>query len=260
MLTVNEGVLGFINANNAFCFIENSSYTRSLLTHGSKCTEYFKMEKAFKDVFQKPQIYASLLFSVIIAVFFGWFRYEGMNANEELRSKLQIIEVIVGITGFSLLPGLYPKGYNGIKSHVIQSHLHSNETSIGVIKRARYLQNLSKTVLLLVLTMLLTYLPICIANGIQAVTKQAKGLPETKGFMLFYTLSYLSMCSNGIFNSMIVLYRNKEAKRWMFQKLLTCGCRKGRHCVQGEKKCQHNIEENGQVAQKPRAGCCEPVA
>ena len=132
---------------------------------------------------------------------------------------------------FTFLAVLYLKGYYGIKNHVERSCVHSNETSIDLINRARYLQNLSKTVLLLVLAMLLTYVPFCIANGIQAVTKLVKGYSATKWFMLFYTLCYLLMCSNGIFNSIIVLYRNKEAKRWLFQKLPRCGYEKRRFGV-----------------------------
>ena len=199
-----------------------------------------KWRKRFKKCFQKPQIYACLLFSAIIAILYAWYIYKRMNAVNELQSILRLIEVVVGITGLSFLAGLYLKGYYGIKSHVTESCVHSNETSIDLIHRVRYLQNLSKTVLLLVLAMLLTYVPFCIANGIQAVTKLVKGYSATKWFMLFYTLSYLLMCSNGIFNSIIVLYRNKEAKRWLFQNLLRRGSRERSYGAQGEKRSQHS--------------------
>ena len=68
-----------------------------------------KWRRRFKKCFQKPQIYASLLFSAIIAMLYAWYIYERMNAVDELQSILRIIEVIVGITGLSFLAGLHGK-------------------------------------------------------------------------------------------------------------------------------------------------------
>ena len=218
-----------------------------------------KWRKRFKKYFKKPQIYACLLFSVIISTLYGWYIYERIKLVDELQNILRLIEETVGITGLSFLTGLYLKGYHGIKNHVAQSRVHLNQNSIGVIHRARYLQNLSKTVLLLVITLLLTYMPFCIVNIIYAVRKLVERHSGTKWLMLFYTLSYLLMCSNGTFNSVIVLYRNKEAKQWLFQKLPRCGCRMGRYGVQGEKRRQHSMKETGQSTEKFRAGTCDTV-
>ena len=218
-----------------------------------------KWRKRFKKCFQKPQIYASLVISVIIAILFGWYIYEKIKLVDELQNILRLIEVIVRITGLSFLSGLYLKGYYGIKNHVAQNRVHPNETSLGLIHRARYLENLSKTVLLLVLTLLLTYVPFCILNMIFAVRKLVERHSGAKWSMLLYTLCYLLMCSNGIFNSMIVLYRNKEAKRWLLQKLPRCGCRRRTYGMQGERRSQHSMREIGQVTQNFRAVCRDAV-
>ena len=218
-----------------------------------------KWRKCLKKCFQKPQIYASLLFSAIIAILYGWYTYETNKLVNELQNILRLIEVTVLITGLSFLTSLYLKGYHGIKNHVAQSRVHLNQNSIGVIHRARYLQNLSKTVLLLVITLLLTYVPFCIVNIIYAVRKLVERHSGTKWQMLFHILSSLLISSNGIFNSVIVLYRNKEARRWLFQKLPRCGWRRRRYGVQEEKRSQRSMKETGQSTEKFRARCCDTV-
>ena len=56
---------------------------------------------------------------------------------------------------------------------------------------------------------------------------------------------------------MIVLYRNKEAKQWVFQKLLTCRCREMADNVQGQMRSQNSTKEIGQVRLKSAAGCLD---
>ena len=171
-----------------------------------------KWRERVKKSFKRPQIYFVLSSSAIIAALSSWYFYEVVHFSEEWQGVLQLIDAILGLLGMSTLSRLYFKGYSGIYKHVVQSRLHSNETLADSSHRVGYLQNLSKTVLLLALTMLLTYVPFCIATGIKAVTSLVKAFPMTQGLMLFYSLCFPLMCSNGIFNSMIVLYRNKEAR------------------------------------------------
>ena len=139
-----------------------------------------KWRERFKKCFKRPQIYFVLLVSSIIAVLYSWYFYKVLYFDEELQGVLLLIDASLGLLVLSILSGLYFKGYSGIQEHVAQSRVLSNKTSGDSSHRGRYLQNLSKTVLLLVLTMLLTYMPYCIAIGILAVTKLVKGFPATK--------------------------------------------------------------------------------
>ncbi len=122
-----------------------------------------------------------------------------------------MIELIIGLVGLSFICGLYLKGYFGIYQHVAQNRVQTDNSGIDRCHRSRYLRNLSKTVLLLIVTMILTYVPILIASGILSLTKLIDGYVKSKELALFYTISYLLVCLNGVFNSMIIFYRNKEA-------------------------------------------------
>ena len=203
-----------------------------------------KWRERLKKCFKRPQIYFVLLFSAMMAVLFSWYIYNVLYLDEEVQGVLLLNETILALLVCSIISGLYFKGYFGIQKHVAQSRVYSNETSGDSSHRGRYLQNLSKTVLLLVLALLSTHVPFYIANGIIAVTQLVKGFLVSKGLILFYTLGCTLLCSNGIFNSMIVMYRNKEAKQWVFRKLLRCGSRKRRDEVQVEGRAPHSTGEN----------------
>ena len=202
-----------------------------------------KWRERFMKFFKRPQVYFVLLFSAIIAVLYSWYFHTALYFNEELQGVLQLLEAILGLLGLSILSGFYFKGYSGIRKHVVQSSLHSNETSRDPSHRARYLQRLSKTVLLLVSTMLVTYVPFYIATGIIAVTSLVKMLHMTKWVGDILRSLFPLMCSNGIFNSMIALYRNKEAKRWLFENMLGRGCRKRIDASQGQSRTQQTMGE-----------------
>ena len=192
-------------------------------------------ERAMNSL-KRPQVYFILSVSAILAILISWYFYNALYYNEEVQGVLLLTDAILGFLGLSILSGLYFKGYSDIYRYVVKRRLHSNKTSGDTSCRVRYLQNLSKTVLLLVLTMLLTYLPFCIAIGIKAITSLVKVLPMTKGLVLFYGLCFLLTCSNGIFNSMIVVYRNTEATQWVFVNILRCGCREKKDAVQGQRR------------------------
>ena len=184
-----------------------------------------KWKGRFKKCFKKPQIYFILLFNVLISVLSAWYTYERRRLDENVIGVLQLLEAIHVLLGLMFLCGLYLKGYLSIHRHVTQNRVHSDSSGRDYCHRSRYLRDLSKTVLLLVVTMILTYVPFVIVTGLLSLTRLAKGYALTKELVLFYSISYLLMCSNGMFNSMIIFYRNKEAKQWVFRKLISYSCR-----------------------------------
>ena len=188
-----------------------------------------KWRTRFKKCFKKPQIYFMLLLNVLIAVLSAWCTYEKRKLQRNAIGVLQLLEAIHGLLGLSFLCGLYLKGYISIHRHVTQNRVHSDNSGIDYCHRSRYLRDLYKTVLLLVVTMILTYVPFLIVTGILSITRLARGYAITKELILFYSISYLLMCSNGMFNSMIIFYRNKEAKQWVFRKLIGYCCRNELH-------------------------------
>ena len=99
-----------ITTCNACWFIDNTNYTRSLLTHGSKCADYLQMEKSFQEVFTKPQIYFILMFNALMAVLSAWYKYEKRTFNRDSIAVLELLETILGTIGLSFFLWIVSEG------------------------------------------------------------------------------------------------------------------------------------------------------
>eukprot|EP00794_Sanderia_malayensis_P010732 gene10732-11881_t len=148
---------------------------------------------------------------------------------------IAVIEVI--ITGAHLLSavlaaGLYIKAYIRIRKFVSENPVHrdreagSNDPSTAR-QQPRYVRELFKTILLLIIALVASYLPFTVAAQIRSGYRLANRTPP--GIMLYvYDATVFILFTVHATNSMIVLYRNRLARDWLAAKLLWCSCQKRR--------------------------------
>ena len=212
-------VLLFINTSGCLVFIVSIDRYLKLnpkLTH----TGLLKLIDSF---LKKPKLYfvvtAALVMSFsgalgfLLTIKFAW-------KNIQLLSILTVAGASMAY--LTLLGGciLYARALFKLKAYERTSMVHKqpNSSETG----HSYFKKVAATVLLIQLALLISYLPFNIVGGMMAIIGSqgrnfvAGRLPAT------LAASCALIFVNGIFNALIVLYRNDKCQQWILSKLCTC--------------------------------------
>ena len=172
-------------------------------------------------VFQRPNIYylvtgitiglvtysVTITFAITMDVksmVFGWLLF------------LCFLSVTLGICAVAIL---YAKAYVRIRNFTDASPIYKERN--GNTMRPQYVRNLYKSVLVLVVTMMMVYVPLSFGNI--AVTINV--LIGSKNLMVVHTFHHfaeLLLYLNCIINSLVILWFNKTAKQWIQTKIQSC--------------------------------------
>ena len=145
--------------------------------------------------------------------------------------------VLVTLTKLILIPGvavLYIRGYLKIREFVINNPVYNDSACLsqtikdssntfGTSSKTRkpaYLRNLQKTVCMLIITLLVTYMPYTFTATARTIFLiQGK---ESKALLICYDITILIFFCNFSMNSFIILKMNKKARSWLVKKLKCC--------------------------------------
>ena len=138
------------------------------------------------------------------------------------RSLIMAFIGIFSVAGISIYIStttcLYISGYRRIRSFTDQNPVYQETGASG--EQPKYVKNLHKTVLILVLEVFATYLPYSIAQGIVLALQVGKVPYNTTAFAYCIEISGMLMHSNHFVNGLVVLYFNDKARAWIFHKCM----------------------------------------
>ena len=212
-------VLLFINTSGCLVFIISIDRYLKLnpkLTHNG-------LLKLIESFLKRPKLYfvvtAALVMSLsgalgfLLTIKLAWKNIQPLSILTVAGASMAYLTLLGGCI-------LYAHALFKLKAYERTSLVHkqpnSGKTGHGYFKKA------ATTVLLIQLALLISYLPFNIVGGMMAIIGSqgqnfvAGRLPAT------LAASYALIFVNGIFNALIVLYRNDKCQQWILSKLCTC--------------------------------------
>ncbi len=181
-----------------------------------------------QKLFKKPWLYMLILciviFSVAVAVGEAYSQPK-TNSITTLRVLMLSIYFICLLIMMSTLLVMYIRGYSRIRQFVAENPVYSNR---GSTEEPEYVRELFKTVFLILIAMLVSYLPISILQITEAVfiyTNHHIPFLFSYNFFCFTMISLLFMNANSFTNALIILYRNKKSKKWLRSKVFGFCCK-----------------------------------
>ena len=181
-------------------------------------------------VFQRPNIYCIVTgIAIGLVIYSSTITYAIAMGVKSMAFGVLLFLCSLSVTlGICAVAILYAKAYVRIRNFTDASPIYKERN--GSTMRPQYVRNLYKSVLVLVVTTMLVYLPLSCANI--AVTINA--LIGSKDLMVVHTFLHfaeLLLYFNCIINSLVILWFNKTAKQWVQTKIQSCFLRRRRETV-----------------------------
>ena len=159
--------------------------------------------------------------TVILTTFFLFLSiFEGgLVLGNEYIFRINVFVVIIHTTGLIINYVLYIGLYLKIRNHYKESVVYSSENrNVQSARAPRYIRKITKTVFLLLSAMTVCYLPFLVVYVCRLIFILSKmSIPET--FHFLYYLLMLPVFVNTIFNACIIMYRNKELRKYLSDKM-----------------------------------------
>ena len=187
------------------------------------------------NMFQRPYIYFLLVFlaiSILTLLLTGRFMLQMITVEQRHLALFSIGSVVLVAIAVFVIAALYIKGYLRIRKFTEASPIYRERN--GKAARPKYVRNLYRSVLVLVILMLLIYVPICITQTTISVYTVTASQIQPFVVNLCYSITGLLMYLNCIVNSLVILCFNKVAKEWVLSKT-KCNLRRRTDAVNSAK-------------------------
>ena len=118
---------------------------------------------------------------------------------------------------------IYARGYLRIRRFVAENPVYQNRGEADSNESPEYLKELFKTVLLLVIVIVISYVPMIattLAATILSIVKHTD--LKTTNYLIFAHTASIFLFANSFLNALIILYRNKKSKKWLKERLHSC--------------------------------------
>ena len=170
-----------------------------------------KISKTFK----RPWIYLLLLFCLLAAVSYGVACIFVAHLGSSAKAAWNIVMMLFYGVAMAAMITIYVRGYLRVRRFVNDRSTHASLSHEPPL----YLRKLYVTVLLLVVTFCVTYIPICLVV-LAGAAIAIGGTDHTPPLLyVLYFAAVLILDANGIINCLIVIHRNPKAKKWLSNKL-----------------------------------------
>ncbi len=177
--------------------------------------DFHQNSTRLKKCFERPQIYVVVTISIGISSLLACAQFL-LNAKGIYNLVYTILTIITLCTSVAV----YIRGYNRIRHHIAGNPVYADRT-----EEPEYIKQLYKTVLILLVTLMISLLPISIAICITAANQIISGSEgQTNELYIFGTLSYYLYHSYSVANPLIVCYRNTKCRKWIVDRMPSCHC------------------------------------
>ena len=191
--------------------------------------DFHRSPSRFAKCFERPRIYY-VIFSTSL-----FFVSQSVAAVCVMQYKRIYGFYFMGFNAFftmvatTVFVAIYMRGYLRIRRSVAENPIYADRGESNSQESPEYLRQLFKTVLLLLITMLATWLPVTVYTILLTIAVFGRlEFVKSDAFYVFSKTTLLFFYLNPILNALIILYRNKKSKEWVMAKLASI-CRKRRN-------------------------------
>ncbi len=173
----------------------------------------------FARIFRAPYIYIVAFTTCLLALSISIAAYLasrlGPNAISQTYAALTFFLVLLEIS----FAAVYIRGYLRIRRYVAENPIYANRQAPNADEGPGYMNELFKTVLLLLIAMLATWSPFLALHLAQAIWYFKKNAYLTSNaFIVFRKTALWLFYSSSAINALIIFYRNKKSREWLFEK------------------------------------------
>ena len=193
---------------------------------------YFHMNPDFMTspsrlakLFKPPKLYILTFVLFLVSISSAMFSYFMTKLEKGGFSTFAFAVFLLVL--FTLFLVMYVRGYLRIRRHVEANPFYGNRGEANTNESPEYLNELFKTVFLLLITMSVSWLPYLVLHFIQAIQRFAKrAFLSSQTLHVFDRVACLSFYSNSIWSALIIFYRNKKSREWLARPFSSCNRRK----------------------------------
>ncbi len=176
--------------------------------------------------FRRPRIYILIFACLTISAIVSISLHFSMEINLLLASVFTTLCTISLIIMMPIFVAIYTRSYLRIRRFVADNPVYQNREEVDSNESPEYLKELFKTVFLLIVALMISYLPI-LALSLSTTILSLVNLDylRTTGYSILLNTGYILLFTNSFINALIILYRNKESMKWLRKCLRLC-CKK----------------------------------
>ncbi len=116
---------------------------------------------------------------------------------------------------------LYTRGYLKIRRHVAENPVYSNRAESDSNQVPEYVNQLFKTILLVLIAFILSWVPSIVMFGIMSVSEFIETpLIDPDTFLVCDSISWFLYYTNSAANALIIFYRNTKSRDWFGAKVI----------------------------------------
>ncbi len=176
----------------------------------SKLSKLFKLPNIYATIFALGLLPTGIVVGILISA------YQKFPAYFSL-CKSSYIVCLVLVAAFFV--ALYIRGYLRIRRYVANNPIYANNEGPNANEAPAYVNELFKTILLVLLSMTVFWLPTLLFYGVYSVTTNVATIEIHPYTYLICDLTVrLLYYANSMANALIIFYRNKKSKDWLHAK------------------------------------------
>ncbi len=240
-LTISDGLIGALMpilgiehiwyGDSRFCSLRSISLTMQLFLGGNSIgmtmllaidrylhmnPDFHRSPSRFAKLFEKPRVFITI---IATSTFFAVI---SLAHHFTLQFKASFaIHFVIYFTVFMMMSvisfiTMYTRGYLRIRRHVAENPIYANREDTNSNENPRYLNELFKTVLLLLIATFVSWTPVLLTNLLFAISLAGNySYLYSNAFVIFSKTSYLCLYSNAVINALVIFYRNEKSKQWL---------------------------------------------
>ena len=182
---------------------------------------YFHMNPDFQTspsrlakLFKPPKLYILTLVLFLLAISSSTFHIYATTLDTRPYNNLSFATFLLML--ITLFMAMYIRGYLRIRRHVEDNPFYGNRREANSNENPEYLNELFKTVFLLLIAMSVSWLPYLVMHVMFAMRYLVNSVPVSSPAMIvFQKIAYVFFYSNSIWNALIIFYRNKKSREWL---------------------------------------------
>ncbi len=178
----------------------------------SKLSKLFIRPNIFGTVFLVHIITGGLMLGMVISA-----RIPNGHAY------VNIVTVALIFFFSAIFVAMYTRGYLRVRRSVTDNILYQGREDSGLNERPEYLKKLFKTVLILLISMFVAWIPINLLPILALIHVFGTDVDQNVGFFIS-EIAFLFFDLNTAINALIIFYRNKRSREWLVRGFRRC-CR-----------------------------------
>ncbi len=179
-----------------------------------------KIAKLFKVPIVYILIFACLSFCASISLSLHFL----MKTNPQILAYFTALFTLILLLMMPIFVAIYSCGYLRIRRFVAENQAYQNRREANSNESPEYLKELFKTVLLLVIATVVTYLPFLALNLSTTILSFANKsyIINSNVFLIIAHTAIGFIFANSFANALIILFRNKKSRKWLKERLHSC--------------------------------------